>query len=162
MAMRRAIMAIAGALALVLAIGLGPAAARDLPSNGLTRSDILTWLQGHGYTANMQHDNTANDDYIATSTNGVNWGIYVYDCVGDVCKSIQYSVGWGTATDVTEDKLNDWNRDERYARAYHNAAGDVFAEYDIDVIPGGTWEQLDHTLGRWNDILAEFRKHIGR
>jgi hypothetical protein len=167
--MKKSIAAGIASLALVLMLGAVPASARNesegafLPANGLTRSDIVNWLQRQGYKATIEHDEIAKDDYIAASSQGVNWGIYVYACdTAGTCKSIQYSVGWSGTTDITHDKLNDWNRDKRYLRAYANEKGDVFAEYDIDVTPGGTWGLLDHTLSRWESQMAAFKTFIGR
>jgi len=154
----------AACLVLIFSLGTIPAmAARDLPSNGLSRSDVVHWLQGHGYKADIEHDAVAKDDYVATSSLGVNWGIYFYACdTNNVCQSIQYSIGWSGATDITHDKLNDWNRDKRYLRAYADTQGAVFAEYDIDINPGGTWEEMDKTLDRWNSQMGAFKTFIGR
>jgi len=158
--MRKSIAAEAAGLALVLTLGAFPASARDLPANGLSRSDVVSWLQSKGYQANIQHDEIAKDDYVASASGGVNWGVYFYGCEGGVCKDIQYSAGWGKAN-IDVNKINSWNRDQRYIRAYNNDSTDVFGEYDVDVSPGGTWEQLDHSLTRWNDQLAVFKTYLG-
>ncbi len=152
----------AASLALALSLTAMPALARDLPPNGVTRQDIVNWLQSHGYTASIQHDTTANDDYVESAMNGVNYGIYFYACdtYGN-CKSIQYSAGWDPIAGVDAVKLNQWNADKRYFRAYLNPQNDIYAEYDIDVMPGGTWELIDATLSRWSSQLASFKDFIG-
>jgi len=128
--------------------------ARDLPAQGLSRQDILEWLQKHGYKA-TRHDDSLKENIITTSFGGVSWDIYVYACTGEYCKSIQFAAGWSGAP-VTVAQVNDWNSTKRYLRAYKNDAG-LWAEYDID-IAGGTWEQLDHSLDRWNGMVATFKQ----
>ena len=109
---------------------------------------IVTWLQGHGYLLEVKRDNTANSDYVAVWAGGANRSIYFYNCTGgddschqcaDACTAtaIQYAAGWN-ATGVGLDKLNAWNRDKRYLRTDSDTGGAVWAEYDIDVAPGGT------------------------
>jgi hypothetical protein len=158
--MKKSMGAGAACLAVILTLGTIPASARDLPANGLSRSDVVSWLQSKGYQASIQHDAIAQDDYVASASGGVNWGVYFYGCDGGVCKDIQYSAGWGKAN-IDVNKINSWNRDQRYIRAYNNEGGDVFGEYDVDVSPGGSWEQLDHSLTRWDEQLVEFKKYLG-
>lgn len=159
--MNRATALFAALSAAVLLAAPGAANARDLPSGGLTRQDVVTWLGQHGYQASVQHDNTANDDFVGAQVKGVNFGVWFYTCDnGGRCKSLQYSAGW-SGTKIPLDKVNDWNRDKRYLRAYFARAGGLFAEYDIDIIPGGTWEQLDFSLDRWSDRISDFKSYMG-
>jgi hypothetical protein len=57
--------------------------------------------------------------------------------------------------------INAWNTEKRYIRAYTTSSGQYWAEYDIDVSPGGTYEQLDHTLTRWRSIIGEYKTYMG-
>ena len=59
------------------------------------------------------------------------------------------------------DKLNTWNRAHRYIRAYLTTSNGVFGEYDVEVSPGGTWEQLDDSLEIWLVRLKDFKTYIG-
>jgi hypothetical protein len=147
------------------------AAARDLPSDGVPISAIVTWLQGHGYQASIQRDATANSDFVSASANGTSWTIYFYECAGgdqgchqcaDACvvKAIQFAGGWN-APGIGQDKLNAWNRDKRYIRTYSDAGGAIWAEYDVEIAPGGTWEQLDTSLATWNTALTEYHRYFG-
>lgn len=149
----------AGALALIAA----PAFASDLPAGGLTREDVLKWLQGKGYTAEIKYDTTAKDNYVSTSSDGVNWSIYFFACSNDTsrCASIQYSAGWDD-TNLSDATVITWNRVKRFIRAYKTANKALFGEYDIDVSPGGTWESLDYTLTRWKSALANFKEMIDK
>ncbi len=159
--MRNMLVAVAAFLALAITFESSPVYARDLPSRGMTREDVASWLRGRGYPAQIKTDSVSGDLYVSTAANGVNFGIYFYGCSGDVCPDIQYSAGWSDASTVTTDKLNNWNRDNRYCRAYLSKDGGVFGEYDVDVAPGGSWEQLNHSLDRWVDVMGSFKTFLG-
>jgi len=159
--MRNLLAAFVAFAALTIVVESAPANARDLPPKGLTRELVASWLKGRGYSAEIKVDSISGDTYVATSSNGVNFGVYFYGCDGDDCPDIQYSAGWTDASAITSDKLDDWNRDHRYVRAYLSKSGAAFGEYDVDVAPGGTWEQLNHSLDRWVQALPEFKTFIG-
>ncbi|MBR7619131.1 YbjN domain-containing protein [Phenylobacterium sp. 20VBR1] len=146
---------------LLAALPAARASARDLPAGGLTRAEIAQWLQGHGYKAKI-HDDSSGTSIVTSASDGLNWDIYVYECNGaGRCPDLQYAAGWSGVT-VADDTLNTWNRDNRYIRAYQGEKGSVWGEFDVDISPGGTWEQLDKTLDRWTGALPLFAKHIGQ
>src|SRR5262245_5158576 len=111
-----------------------PAFADDLPAGGLTREEVMNWLQAKGYKVSIKYDDTAKDNYVDTTSLDVNWNIYFYACDSSTnrCKSIQYSAGWSDSP-ITDATLNTWNRTKRYIRAYHNSSASVYGEYDIDI-----------------------------
>jgi len=160
--MRNMLAAVAALLFLTLSVETSPAQARDLPANGMTREQIASWLRGRGYAAEIKTDSTSGDIYVASTVGGVNFGIYLYGCDGDVCPDLQYSAGWSGLNSVTSDQLNNWNRDNRYVRAYISKDGGVFGEYDVDIAAGGTWEQLNHSLDRWADVLGAYGKFLNQ
>ena len=147
-------------LAAALALAAPPAQARDLPSGGLTRAEVAQWLQDHGYKAKT-HLDTAGNTIVSSASDGVNWDIYFYSCSkAERCASLQYAAGWSGL--VLEDgTINTWNAGNRYIRAYVTGKDAVWGEYDIDISPGGTWEQLDQSLDRWGAALPDFKKAIG-
>lgn len=133
--------------------------AKSLPANGMTIDDIASWLQSEGYKAQIQtaQDGTKN---VYSSSDGQNFHIYQYDCKNGRCGSLQFSVGFNTKGAFTGDKMNDWNRDNRWARAYVDKVNDPWLEYDVDLEPGGTYELLNDEFGIWRDSLNHFRKFI--
>ena len=147
--------------AALAALGAGlPAQARDLPAGGVTRQEVANWLTAHGRTARM-HPDGAGEPIVSSAVGGVNFDIYFYSCTpAGRCRSIQYAAGW-SGLEAAIPKLNGWNADKRYIRAYSKPSGAVWGEYDIDVGPGGTSEQLDATWDRWASALADFKIYIG-
>lgn len=148
-------------LAALVAVAALPAQARDLPAGGLTRAEVAQWLLGHGYKA-QTHDDSEGNSIVSSASDGVNWDIYFYSCgKAGRCASLQYAAGWSGLT-LEPDTLNAWNKDQRYIRSYVADKGAVWGEYDVDISPGGTWEQLDYSLDRWTSALPKFKTHIGQ
>jgi len=149
-----------GVAALAFALYASAAPAKDLPDKGLSIEQVASWLQNEGYKAEMQKssDGTPN---IASSSDGQTFHIYMYDCKDDVCASLQFSEGFDTKGTFTADKINDWNKNNRWARAYIDKENDPWVEYDVDLAPGGTYEGLKDQFGIWQDALSHFRKFIG-
>lgn len=149
-----------GALSLVLLVAPQVASARDLPSGGVTREEVADWLRGRGMTANV-HNDDRGERIISSNIAGVNFDVYFYACNQDRCASIQYAAGWTPLAQGTQANINAWNKDKRYVRAYLDNSNNVWGEYDIDVSPGGTWEQMDASMERWKSQIAQFKSYFG-
>ncbi|HEY5008190.1 MAG TPA: YbjN domain-containing protein [Caulobacteraceae bacterium] len=150
--------------ALILGACAATASARDIPSGGLTYEEVASWLRASGYPATIKPDTSdgakSYERIVSSSVDGVNYDIYFYGCIKGRCDSIQYAAGWPSSRGSL-DRINGWNTAKRYIRAYSTASGQYWAEYDIDVSPGGTYEQLDHTLTRWRSIIGEYKTYMG-
>jgi hypothetical protein len=160
----RALAALAAA-ALSLFIFAGPVAARALPPGGMTASELASWLVGAGYPAQVKPDpTTPGDQIVSTATDGIDVDIYLYDCSGDGdarrCTSMQYAAGWPASGSYNMERVNGWNRSNRYIKAYLTAKGGLFGEYDLDISPGGTYEMLDDCLQNWRSVVVDFNKYF--
>jgi hypothetical protein len=157
--MNRALLA--GAAALVISFSSGAAMAKDIPAGGLTVEEIQSWLQSAGYKAEIQtsKDGTKN---VYSAADGTGFHIYPYDCKkGPRCASFQFSVGLDTKGALNATKINDWNSNNRWVRAYIDKVNDPWVEMDVDLSPGGTYENLNDEFAVWRDSLASFKKFIG-
>jgi hypothetical protein len=87
---------------------------------------------------------------------GRRYGIYFYGCTANrQCNSMQFS--WGIdKKGVPLAKINDWNRDKRFAKAYLDNDGDLMLEMDVNVAYGVTRKNLDDTFDWWRLVLKEF------
>jgi len=145
----------------LVALALVPAAAwaKDLPAGGLTLEEVASWLQAAGYKAEIQtsDDGTRN---IYSATDGVNFHVYTYDCKEARCGSLQFSVGFSTKGSSNAAAMNDWNRQNRWTRAYADTVNDPWIEYDVDLSPGGSYEILDDQFTIWRQALGRFTKYI--
>ena len=149
------------AATLALALVSNAASAKDLPAGGMTINDLVGWLQGQGYKAEVQtaKDGTKN---IYSAAEGSNFHIYQYDCKNGRCGSLQFSVGFDTKGCFGPGPMNDWNRDNRWARAYVDKVNDPWLEYDVDLTPGGTFEMLNDEFTIWRDTLGRFHKIVDK
>src|SRR5208282_5567130 len=134
-------MRIASTAFLALALMSATASARDIPVAGLSIQDVVTWLQGIGYTTEIVADKDGSS-HIRSNYNGVKVGVYMFDCKNAVCGSLQFSAGWATHGKFDISQMNSWNRDKRWCRGYYDAENDPWVEKDVDLTPGGSYELL--------------------
>ena len=98
---------------------------------------------------------------VRSTLDGTPFAIYLYDCRKDRCASLQYEASFSNAENISLARLNNWNRQSRYVRAYLDRSGRVIGEYDIDIAPGMDAKGLDHSLRRWRSALSRFRQFVG-
>jgi hypothetical protein len=107
---------------------------------------------------------TPGDQIVSTQTDGIDVDVYLYDCSGDGnarrCTSMQYAAGWPASAGYNLEKINSWNRGNRYVKAYLTAKGGLFGEYDLDISPGGTYEMLSDCLQNWRSVVVDFNKYF--
>jgi hypothetical protein len=135
----------------------GAAGAKNLPAGGMTIAEIAKWLQGEGYKAEVRSDKS--EKYLESSADGQNFQIYQYDCdKAKRCGSFQFQIGYDTKGSFSPDKVNDWNKENRWVRVYADKVNDPWVELDVDLTPGGTFELLDDEFGVWRMSLGHFHK----
>lgn len=148
-------------IAASVAFGLGAAQAqaRPLPAGGVTAQEVIEVLQAKGYRAQEDEDGVG-DPMVRSATDGVNYNIYFYGCEGARCTSIQF----GSAFDLTEPmalaRVNEWNRDMRFGRAYLDDEMDPILEMDVDLERGATTEQLESVIDTWAAVVPAFKTFI--
>jgi hypothetical protein len=156
--MKTAIIALAAAAALSVA----SAQAEDLHKDGMTGPEVAAWLQKAGYKAELTKDD-GGDPMINSAANGSTFKVYFYDCdtAKTRCKALQLSAGFDLKTPLTLEKINEWNRKNRYLKAYLDDEGDPYVQYDVNVNAGRTVEGLDDDFGVWTGMLDDFTTFIG-
>ncbi len=151
---------LASAAVIAVALSSGSALAKDLPQGGLTVQDVAKWLQDSGYKAEIQTSRDGSQN-VYSASDGTGFHVYMYDCHnGPRCASIQFSVGFDTKGAWNAAKMNAWNSDNRWVRAYVDDTNDPWVEMDVDLYPGGTWENLNDEFAVWRDMLGRFTKYI--
>lgn len=84
-----------------------------------------------------------------------------YDCSeGRDCKSLTFSAVWETE-DLTEAMMSDWNREQRFGKAYLDKDGRATVEMNVNLHGGVTRTNLDDTVDWWRLVLSEFPKYHG-
>ena len=144
------------AAGMVLALTL-PAPAQDLLT-GADDATILAIAKTIGTAALTTQSN--GDPLINGSIDGVGYQIYFRNCTaGAACEDLNFYAGFSTSP--TLDKINEWNRDKRFSRAYLDDAGDAAVEMDLDLVQGVTSGYLTSQFALWPQIVSQFRTHIG-
>jgi len=148
-------------LSLAAALILAPAAqAEDLHKGGMTGPEVVAWMQKAGYKAELGKDD-GGDPMISSAAEGQTFKVYFYDCEAGRCKALQFSAGFDLKTPLTLDKINAWNRKNRYLKAYLDEDGDPYVQYDVNVNAGRTVEGLDDDFGVWTGMIGDFTTFIG-
>ena len=61
----------------------------------------------------------------------------------------------------TLDKINKWNKEKRFARAYKDDEGDPVLEMDVDLdFAGIPRENVGETFNTWASLMDSFREYV--
>lgn len=90
---------------------------------------------------------------------GAPFTVYFYACDNSEknCKSIQLWAYWPQSA-VTLKKLNTWNAENRFGRAYLDRDGGANLEMDISMEHEMTEKALHKWFSIWTDVIATFEK----
>jgi hypothetical protein len=144
--------------ALALCALAGPALAGGVPNDGLKAKDVADWLKKQHLEATVDAVGRKDAPATVVRVSGAEpFAIYLYDCRKDRCASMQYAAEVTAPAGMSMARINAWNRQSRYVRAYLDASGRLYGEYDLDIAPGLSQAALDHSLRRWLSASQRFR-----
>lgn len=137
------------------------ASAAEIHADGMTGAEVAKWLQDAGYKAELTKDD-GGDPMINSAAAGASFKVYFYDCdkAKTRCKALQFSAGFDLKTPLTLEKINEWNRKNRYLKAYLDDDMDPYVQYDVNVNAGRTVAGLDDDFGVWTGMLGDFTTFI--
>lgn len=121
---------------------------------------VIRLLQAKGYKAELVTGKDA--DYVRTADSGVPITVFFMNCASGKtgCTTLQFYTGFADAS-TTAERMNDWNRDQRWARAYIDKDGDPVIEMDVDMDFGGLSRDLFYdNLGTFLSLIPRFREHV--
>lgn len=134
-----------------------PAAAVEL-IDGTDPTQILDIVKGFG-SAELATDG-AGDPSITGRMEGIRYGIFFYGCTdGRDCSELQLSTGWTDSRPDLE-RLNAWNRDHRYGKAYIDDENDPCLEMTVNLKYGVTRENLEDTIDWWKVAMTSFKQDV--
>lgn len=118
-------------------------------------------LRQEGYAATLETD-SAGDPLINSSSQGVNWKIWFYGCDSDgrYCKEIQFSVGFDKSSPISASRINEWNREKRFGKAYVDEEGDPFLEHNITLQGGVSRSNFIAAFEKWDLALGQYLTFI--
>jgi Putative bacterial sensory transduction regulator len=123
---------------------------------------IAQILQSQGLPAAIKTPD-GESPYIESEHNKLKFLVLFMNC-NDAkrdCKTIQFYMGYNDAKKTTLDKINAWNKDKRFARAYRDDEGDPVLEMDIDLDFGGIpRENVGEAVNTWKALMEAYQTHI--
>lgn len=138
-----------------------PAPAPAVVPHGVTVADVHAWLTAQGGAVG---EPIANDgaQTLQVADNPLPWSLTFYGCTS-LCDDLQYSAAF-SAPGLTQDQVNEWNRGNRFLKAYFTpAAGATPAgavvQYDMVLTTDGP-EQLRQTTAVWLMMLRSFAQTV--
>ena len=77
-------------------------------------------------------------------------------------ETVQFHAGYDLKAAPSLASINEWNRRQRFGRAYLDGENDPILEMDVDLDDGGLSEALFiDNLEFWTSAMGGFEKHIG-
>ena len=123
---------------------------------------IASLIRGMGLPAKLI-TKPGDNPYIESKYNSLVFLVFFMTCDDNHknCKTIQYYMGYSDSKGTTLDKLNEWNRDHRFARAYRDNEGDPVLEMDVDLdFNGLPRENIIETLRTWQSLMDQYQTHL--
>jgi hypothetical protein len=120
-------------------------------------AEVLEVVRNHG-EGTMTKDGMG-DPLIEGRIEDKDYRLFFYDCSeGRGCKSLMFSATW-EIEDLTDARIADWNREQRFGKAYLDTEGRATVEMNVNLHGGVTRANLDDTISWWRLVLAEFPKY---
>lgn len=123
---------------------------------------VVNAMQAAGYMAKLGVDKVG-DPKIDSSVSGSRFTVFFYNCTDNKeCATVQFHSGYDLTTAVPLERINEWNRTQRFGRAYLDKEGDPILEMDLDLDDGGLSAALFvDNLEFWDAVIGKFERHIG-
>ncbi|MFN3515164.1 MAG: YbjN domain-containing protein [Phenylobacterium sp.] len=152
--MFRTILAVAAALCVA-----GAAQAKDLHKDGMTVAEVQRWLQDAGLRAEVMKDDDGSE-FLLSSAEGLNFVVFLLDCKGPRCASLQFALFGAEEQTVAFEAVNAWNLQHRFTTAMRSDEGHLFFRQDVASAPGVTDTGLDDQLAIWLTSLPDMREML--
>ena len=144
------------ALALVVAAS-GGAFAQAI--DGADPAAVEQAARGFG-SARLETDNVG-DPKISGRINGIAYTIYFYGCEdNENCDTVMFRTAWDH-DGVGLDRINEWNRDKLFGKAYHDAENDPALELAVNLEHGVDPRNFEDTIEIWRITMEAFEDFIG-
>jgi hypothetical protein len=102
------------------------------------------------------------DPKVSSRVSDTKFSVYFYGCQdNDNCSSILIKAGYDLNNGISALKINEWNREKRFAKAYIDDEGDPFLEMDINLDFDGVGNKnFEDTLDWWRLLVEDFEEFI--
>ena len=143
------------------------AAALPLPASAQTVSatrpqTIAAVLQARGLPSELKQQDDGNP-YIRSAFDDMPFLIALMNCNEEKadCKTVQFYFGFNDRKGFALEKLNEWNRTKRFARAYRDNEDDPVLVMDVDTDKGGVPQAVfNENLDVWLNQMQLYRRYV--
>src|SRR5262249_38743990 len=127
---------------------------------GVTPEWVAGVLRADGFRADIGVDNDG-DPKVTSTTDGTTFTIFFYGCHGTRrCESLTFQAGFDLDHGMEVAKVNSWNKDKRFLKAWLDDENDPYVEMDLSVGPGSSDATLTGYVSTGADILPKFKRYI--
>lgn len=158
--MRHSLLAASAGIAALAALASAPVAAQSIDARNPKTLFALT--KAEGYQPEMINKKGESPSF-RINVDGVKSLILFMDCdsAQTNCKTIQFYAGYSVNEVFSTDRINEWNRDKRFARAYVDNSGDPVIEMDLDLDFGGLPRaNVVEAFNLWSSLLSSFSSFV--
>ncbi len=122
---------------------------------------VMKAMQDFGLVATMGVDGQG-DPKVSSRVSDTKFSVYFYGCQdNDNCSSILIKAGYDLNNGISALKINEWNREKRFAKAYIDDEGDPFLEMDVNLdFEGVGNKNFEDTLDWWRLLVEDFEEFI--
>ena len=151
------------------ALSVAPATAAtrsDSVIDAITASEIAAIVTESNYDVEVKTDNHG-DPYLVSERNGTKFIILFNGCnkapdpLERICGDIQFRSGYTLPSAASLERMNQWNSDFRFGKAYLDEDGDPTIEMVVSMSGGVTRAYVRNMLKWWEIVLGDFEAHIG-
>lgn len=144
----------------VLAIGFTAPAAHAQQVSAARPESVADVIRGKGFDVEITKDDEG-DPLIRAEGKGYKFIVLFYGCTnGKDCQTITFYAGWAEGTSDVN-KINDWNRTNRFGRAYIDKDEDPCIEFDVDLDDGGMSRILfEDNVEFWMTVMVQYSKFV--
>lgn len=149
-----------GTLAAAITLMAAPAQAELV--NARDPAAIKAIVESQGFPADLV-TKEGDNPYIESTRAGMKFLILFMNCDDSKanCKTLQFYMGFSDAKDTTLERINEWNSERRFARAYVDSLGDPVMEMDLDLDFGGLpRENVGEAFNTWTSLMDSYHQHI--
>jgi len=118
-------------------------------------NSLVKALQAKGYQAKLE--TAGGEPAIRSGAGGVQFTIFFENCTdGKACTTVSFFTGF-TDVEGSLQQVNEWNKNNRFARAYIDKDGDPVLRMDVDLdhagIPAANFNEY---LDIWASLTPKF------
>ena len=142
----------------LLALILVPALAQGVRT-GITPGEMEALLKAGSYRYERVEE--GGRVYFHLRLAGLRAVLFLQDCREGSCESLLLYAGCSTDNPPSLERVNEWNREKRFSRAYLDEEGDPVLEADLDLAGGVADGAIRAFLDLFEENLRAFAAWIG-